>query len=141
MTSLAVLDTNILISAMGWNGPSHRCLEMAEQGRFTVVTCEQILEEFASNLQRRLKFSEAEILSCCRWLISFAHVVSINGTLQGACSDPKDDKILECAIAAKATHIVSGDQKHLLSMGQYEGIPIITPRQFVELLESENDKT
>jgi predicted nucleic acid-binding protein len=44
-------------------------------------------------------------------------------------------------LTAKATHIVSGDRKHLLTMGQYEGIPIISPRELLDLLESEKDET
>ena len=40
--------------------------------------------------------------------------------------DPDDDHVLACALAAKAELIVSGDKRHLLVLGEYQGIPIRT---------------
>jgi len=48
--------------------------------------------------------------------------------------DPSDDRYLECAVEGKAAYLVSGDN-HLLKIGSYEGIPIITPRVFLEVLQ------
>jgi uncharacterized protein len=47
--------------------------------------------------------------------------------------DPDDDAVLACAVAAKADLVVSGDP-HLLKLGQYEGVPIVTPALAVERL-------
>ena len=47
--------------------------------------------------------------------------------------DPKDNPILASAISAQAQYVVSGDKKHMLSLGVVQGIPIITVRAFVEL--------
>ncbi|HEX8228447.1 MAG TPA: putative toxin-antitoxin system toxin component, PIN family, partial [Chloroflexia bacterium] len=49
-------------------------------------------------------------------------------------SDPDDNKFLECAVAGGADYIVSGD-KHLLSLGEYEGIRILSPADFLRVLE------
>jgi predicted nucleic acid-binding protein len=46
--------------------------------------------------------------------------------------DPKDDAIVATAIAAKADFLVTGDRTHLLPLKECQGIPIITPRQFLE---------
>lgn len=46
-------------------------------------------------------------------------------------NDPDDDKFLACAVAAKASAIISGDP-HLLALGSYRGIRIMTPVQFLE---------
>jgi len=49
-------------------------------------------------------------------------------------NDADDDHVLACALAAGAELIVSGD-KHLLDLGgQYQGIPIFTPAQAVQLI-------
>jgi len=48
-------------------------------------------------------------------------------------TDP-DDKIVECAVVGGATHIVTGDRRHLLRMGSYQGIAIISPADFLKLL-------
>ena len=48
--------------------------------------------------------------------------------------DPKDDVILATAVAAKADHLVTGDRKHLLPLGVYQGIGIVEPRAFLDQL-------
>jgi len=52
--------------------------------------------------------------------------------------DPSDDKYLSCAIDAKVDFIISGDI-HLLNLGEYEGIRIVTPAQFLEIMEREKE--
>ena len=47
--------------------------------------------------------------------------------------DPKDDMVVATAVVARADYLVSGD-RHLLSLGQYEGTRILTPRQLLDLL-------
>lgn len=46
---------------------------------------------------------------------------------------PSDDKFLECALAARAEAIISGD-RHLLALGEFRGIPILTPAEWLETL-------
>jgi predicted nucleic acid-binding protein len=53
---------------------------------------------------------------------------------RAACRDRDDDKVLAAAIAGKADLIVTGDED-LLVLGQHHGIRILSPRQFVELLD------
>ena len=50
-----------------------------------------------------------------------------------ACHDPKDDKYLSLAVAGRADVIVSSDVRHLLSMHPWRGIPILRPKDFLEL--------
>lgn len=50
-------------------------------------------------------------------------------------ADPSDNKFLEAAIAGKTDYIVSGD-KHLLELKKFQSIPIITAREFLDVLES-----
>jgi uncharacterized protein len=50
---------------------------------------------------------------------------------QSVCRDPDDNKFLACAIAGDTKIVVSGD-KDLLAVSGYEGIVVLTPRQFVE---------
>jgi predicted nucleic acid-binding protein len=49
-----------------------------------------------------------------------------------ACRDPKDDKFLSLAVCGRATHLVTGDAD-LLALNPFEGIRIVTPRQFLEI--------
>ncbi len=57
--------------------------------------------------------------------------VQLSGSLQDVCRDPNDDMVLECALLAGATHIVSGD-KDLVSLKVYSGISIVTAREYLE---------
>ncbi len=66
-------------------------------------------------------------------LLTFLKLVSITGTLKADPADPDDDKVLECAVLAGATHIVTGDRRHLLPLGTFQGIPIVTAADFLAL--------
>ena len=69
-------------------------------------------------------------------LISLPNTVVIvpEGRVICVGEDPSDDRFLECAKAGGAGYIVSGDE-HLLSLGVFEGIPIVNPRRFIEMMK------
>jgi predicted nucleic acid-binding protein len=48
-----------------------------------------------------------------------------------ACEDPADDRILKCALEARAQVIITGDDD-LLRLKRFEGIRILTPRAFLD---------
>ena len=50
-----------------------------------------------------------------------------------AVKDPTDNRILECAAASGSDYLVSGD-KHLLKLGQYQGIKIVSPADFIQMV-------
>jgi uncharacterized protein len=62
---------------------------------------------------------------------AFAEVVQPTRRLAAVSEDPDDDRILECAVAAGAHVLVSGDQ-HLLRLGKFEGIVIVTVAAFLD---------
>ncbi len=51
--------------------------------------------------------------------------------------DPKDDMIVATAVAARADYLVTGDRRHLIVLGHYEGIRILSPRAFLSELAEE----
>jgi predicted nucleic acid-binding protein len=66
-----------------------------------------------------------------------AIVVSGEANTMGAVpDDPDDDIVLACVVEGMADFIVSGD-RHVLDLGEYRGIPIITVREFLERLQTE----
>ncbi len=54
-------------------------------------------------------------------------------SVQVIADDPDDNAVLACAIEGHAAYVVTGDG-HLMSLGAYEGIPIVTPAQFLRAL-------
>jgi predicted nucleic acid-binding protein len=72
--------------------------------------------------------------ACVDWaeaLTETAILVFPNERARGATPDPGDEKVLECALAAEADIIVTGDKKHLLPLGSFQGIEIMTPSSFL----------
>jgi uncharacterized protein len=68
-------------------------------------------------------------------LESAALLVKPNLALQVIIDDPDDDRVLECAVAGEVDYIVSGD-RHLLKLGSYQGISIVTAREFMNAIEA-----
>jgi len=50
--------------------------------------------------------------------------------------DPDDNRVLECAVTGEANYVVSGD-RHLLKLVEYNRMPILTVRQFMDAIEAE----
>jgi putative PIN family toxin of toxin-antitoxin system len=131
MKPIAVFDTNILISASGWKGKPFRCLEAARHGAIDGFTCEELLQEFRRILQTKLHYSDEQITDTIADLLTFLSLVRISHTIQEITSDPTDNIVLECAVAAQATHIITGDSRHLLPLKQYQGIAIVSASEFL----------
>jgi predicted nucleic acid-binding protein len=68
--------------------------------------------------------------------LTFLRVVPITGQLKAVPADPDDDKVLECATLGGATHVVTGDRRHLLPLGVFQGIEIVTAAEFLKALSS-----
>jgi predicted nucleic acid-binding protein len=97
------------------------------------VTCGELLDELAEKLQLKLSFTAPQSLDTLADLLTFLRVVPITGQLKAVPADPDDDKVLECAVQGNATHVVTGDRRHLLPLGSFQGIDIVTAAQFVQI--------
>ena len=133
MPRLVVFDTNILFSATAWQGKPYQCLELARAGAIQGLTCKEILDEFSEKLQMKLSFSLQQSSDTLVDLLTFMRLVTITGQLKAVPADPDDDKVLECAVVAGASHVVTDDRRHLLSMGNYRGIEIISAAELLTL--------
>ena len=70
-------------------------------------------------------------------LLAFIEMVETMGTLHGICADPDDDEVIECAVVGRARYlVVTGDVKHLLPMREFQGIRIVSPVEFVQIVAS-----
>ena len=131
MQPIVVYDTNVLISGMVWGGIPYDCIELAQQEKVEGVTCDEILNEFEDKLTTKLGFSPSDAAEIVAGLLDFLQIVEIPNCLKGVTTDPDDDIIIECAVVGGATHIVTGDQKHLLPLGNYQDILIVKPADFL----------
>lgn len=133
-----VLDTNLLVSYLLTQGKTiSRIIDYWKNDDIAVIVSPAIVEELVEVVQRpRLRQHMVTDPKILIELLSFEAVhISGNLTLPGSSRDPKDDKFLACAVEGDAAYIVSGDED-LLSLKKFQGVSIIRPAAFVELIES-----
>lgn len=128
-----VFDTNILVSAHFWKGPPYRCMLAVEAGLAILVLAEPILIEFIEKLTVKFGVSRSDVQTIAERFRLRAQLMEIKGESGWVRQDPDDDKFIETAVVGEASVIVSGD-RHLLALGQVEGIEILTARQLLERL-------
>lgn len=139
----AVVDTNVLISGLFGiqNSPSSQILKAYRNQKIILVTSPVILEEVSEVINREkivklTKMSAGERTDFMDKLIERSDVTPGKQLAEQAGRDIKDDKFLACAIEAKVDYLVTGDED-LLVLIEYEGIKIITPREFFEILSKQ----
>lgn len=133
----AVLDTNVFISAFLWQRYAKEIFVFAEDNEAQICVNQELLDEFQHVLEyskfkgclEKVGKTPSEIID------EFLEIVKIYPSLKFESviikEDPADDKILSCAVSSGADVIISGD-KHLLNLKFFEGITILTPRQFLD---------
>jgi putative PIN family toxin of toxin-antitoxin system len=135
----AVLDTNVLVSGLiSEHGPPCQIIDAWLDGRYTLITSPYQVEEVNHVLSYpqiagRIRLEGAELDLLLAAILSEAELVPGHLQLPGVTRDPKDDPIVACACEGKVDYIVSGDQD-VLALGEIEGVQIVTPRRFVEIL-------
>ncbi len=119
-----VLDTNVLVSAMGWRGHERWLYERCRRGELRLAISNVLLDELRRVLRYpKLGFTGDEVEVFISDILLHALVVSPSRTLEVISEDPDDNRVLECALEAGARWIFSGD-RHLLALSSYEGITI-----------------
>lgn len=132
-----VLDTNVLIAALITRDTPPDLLYRAWlRGEFEVVTSAVQIAEIADVLARPKlqKYLDADEAAAIMANIDTRAVIAADPPDVEISPDPKDNPILAAAIAGEASLIVSGDKKHLLALGEVDGIPIVTAREAIERL-------
>lgn len=130
-----VLDTNVYVSALGWRGKEHRIFRKCVAGEVALYLSYEILQEIERVLTYpKFGFTEEERKSFLRLIRQVGRVVMPLEGVHRITDDPSDDKFLTCAIAAEADVIVSGD-RHLLRLGSFRRVRIVSPREFLNLLQ------
>lgn len=133
MGSVAVVyDTNVLVSGIGFGGKPWECLLLSFVGGVEMVASEQTLDEFERVIAyEHLPFTREEQRVLPRLVRREATVVEPEVDVREIDEDPDDDKFLECAVAADADYLVSGDD-HVLDVEEFRGTEIVTADEFLQ---------
>jgi putative PIN family toxin of toxin-antitoxin system len=127
-----VIDTNIFVSSF-FGGNPRKIIDLWKNGSISLCLSKDILEEYLDVLQRVGLKEEEEIKELLSLFAKGVNIVFTTRTpqIRVVKDDPDDDKFIECAIALKAEVIITED-KALKAMGEYMGIKILTPQQFLK---------
>lgn len=138
----ATIDTNILASAIISKKPTApRLVYLAiREAQITLITAQSLLDELEEVLNRphMLKLhglSSEGIHQRIALLAQLSIVVPVED-VPPVSPDPDDDILFACAVAGQANYIISGDKKHVLKIGKYQGIPTITAKELIDLISS-----
>ncbi|MFH0874738.1 MAG: putative toxin-antitoxin system toxin component, PIN family [archaeon] len=127
-----VLDTNVFVSGIFWNNDCSKIISLWNESKIELVSCIDMLKELKRVLHdfkiQYPKDKEERLFS--KLVTDSSLVLNLTETKKYIDADPDDDKFVQCAISAKAEFIVSQD-KHLLGLGEIEGIKIVTPKDFL----------
>jgi len=127
-----VIDTNVFVSALTGGTASRKILMFLKIGRFKLIISEELLTEITGVLSRpKFKFDKNNLDRILRYITRRSHIVFPKEKVS-VCRDPKDNIVLECAVAGKADFIVTGD-KDLLSLKKFRKTSIISPHQFLKM--------
>jgi|SRR5580704_3731462 putative PIN family toxin of toxin-antitoxin system len=125
-----VVDTNVIVSALVFGGLPRRVFEAVEGGDCELYYSAEIEKETRRVLRDKFGWAEDRLERYLPVLWGLGERVIPLRRVNAVKDDPDDNRILECALAAAADVIVSGDG-HLLRLTTYEGITILTPRSFL----------
>lgn len=140
----AVLDTNILVSGFFGEDKPHsipgELIRRWRAGSFLLVLSEHILSELVETFNDPYfvtRLSETAIAEALESVLLDAIFQQITVAVAGIASHPEDDRVLATALSAQCHYIVTGD-KRLLELATIEGVLLVSPRQFLGVLESES---
>ena len=129
-----VLDTNVIISGLNFPGNERMVLELALRGRFELFLSWFILGEVSGVLTRKFGWDQERAMRVIGTLQNAAAIVEpprLEEVIEGGHAD---NRVLECAAAANADYLVTGDRRQLLPIGEYRGTRIVNAPRFLSML-------
>lgn len=127
MKPQAVLDTNVYVSAILFGGKPGEIFLSAKDEKIDLYVSTAILAELATKLTDKFHWPAERVSVVIKEIGETATIVRPQKRIKAVPGDESDNRILECAVHARAEYIVSGDQRHLLPLKSYEGIKIVSP--------------
>lgn len=134
----AVLDTNVLVSAVLNNGHPRQIVDRFGAGRFTLLVPPHVWSEFERTVSRasvrtRLRYDAMSVTALIR---NARCTISESPSPSATATHPEDDLVLAQTLGCGASVLVTGDRA-LVRIQAFDGVTVLTPRDFLELLDSE----
>jgi putative PIN family toxin of toxin-antitoxin system len=133
-----IIDTNILFSGLrSRTGSSFQIIEGVADGIIVPAVTVPLILEYEDVLMRPEAlphFSSKEIRSFIDWWVSVSQIHAVHFLWRPYLGDPKDDMLLEAAMASGAKHIISFNLRHLEPSTKF-GIKPLSPSEYLNLLK------
>lgn len=130
-----VLDTNVFVSGIHWHGASEKVLRFWFLNKFKLVSSNETVNEFVKTMASfKIPMKIEDVLWWESLIIEKSETVAPKRKINVVKEDSDDNKFAEVALEGKADYIVTQD-KHLLRIKEFEDINIITPEEFLRILE------
>ncbi len=124
-----VLDTNILISAIGFGGKPRQVLALVLARQIEIVSSSMLLAEFDDVVSKKFPELEYNLRKIIRKIKEKSVIVSPGKSIKLS-RDEDDNRVLEAAVEGSCDYIITGD-KDLLNLKNYQNIKIVTVEQFL----------
>jgi putative PIN family toxin of toxin-antitoxin system len=130
-----ILDTNVLYAGLySSRGASYRILNLIEKGKIKIVLSTALLFEYEDVLKRNkriLKIKDSDIDKILDNLCALSKHQNIHFLWRPYLSDPKDDLIVELAVASETKIILTHNIKDFKGVNKF-GVRAITPKKLLE---------
>lgn len=137
MSIRVVLDTSVLVSALHFaKGNPREVLRFARLGFFEVYFSEYILKELREVLAKKFKWEKRRISAVLKLFQVRFHKIATKEKIHLIKDNKGDNEILACALTCKAHFLVTSDMRHLLKLQQVRSTKIVSPKEFLLLLEN-----
>jgi putative PIN family toxin of toxin-antitoxin system len=134
MPPRVVFDTNVYISILAFpEKPLGSLLNLAVVQAIDLFVCPFILEEFRRVVESKFHFNEEQIDFFQERILEAAKLVHPSERVAVIKRHEEDNRILECAVAAAADYLVSGDRRHIVPLKRFRGTTIVQPAEFLLL--------
>ena len=130
----AVADTNVYVSAIVFGGACEEVLVLARAGLVDLYVSPHILRELRRVLGQTFAWSPPRVREALAEVATLTALVRPAHRVTGVTSHEPDHRILECALAADADFLITGDKRHLQRLKTFEGVRIVSPRAFLRAL-------
>ena len=128
-----VIDTNIYLSALILPGSKPDIiLRLAKEGKYSAYTSNFILDELRRILIAKFAYDTRHTAKVVDEILKFAIVVAPKQKVGLIKEKADDNKILACAMEAKADYLVTGDKKHILPIGMIGQCKIVSATEFIK---------
>lgn len=134
-----VIDTNVFVSGLNFKGKPREILDLIWKEEIKVCISPFILRELEKVLEEVFGWNKERIGSTVERIKDKTIEVQPKVKISVIKEKNDDNRILECAVEGKAQYIVSGDKHHLLPLKEYEGMNILSPAEFLEVMPFDYD--